>query len=173
MKSFILIFLVNASIIHLIQAFDLEDHTTDTSIIEGQSVDFICKSNVNFGTCTFEHNGEKCEFQYTDELIGGDIKAIIKKTNCEASFKDRMKFIDVKNIYICKIRLDKVDKEMDEGQWSCELKEKNHPENIESAKWTLQVNSGASIGQLGGNFGNSVAITTVASIHGNFDTLIL
>ena len=171
MKSFILIFLVNASI-HLIQAFNLEDHTTDTSITEGQSVIFTCKSNVNFGTCTFEHNDEKCEFEYTEEFIGDDINAIIKKTNCEASWKDRMTFIGDLNT-ICKIRLEKVDKEMDEGQWSCELKEKNHPENIESAKWTLQVNSGASIGQLGGNFGNSVAITTVASIHGNFDTLIL
>ena len=149
MKSFILIFLVNASIIHLIQAFNLEDHTTDTSITKGQSVEFICQSNTNFGTCTFEHNDEKCEFQYIPpKLIGGEIKAEIKKTNCEASFKDRMEFIgDLNNI--CKIRLDKVDKEMGEGQWSCELKEKNGPEKIKSPNWTLQVNSG------GGNSGAS------------------
>ena len=120
MKSFILIFLVNASI-HLIKAFNLEDHTTNTSITEGGSVIFTCKSNANFGTCTFEHNDEKCEFEYTEEFIGGDIKAIIKKTNCEASWKDRMTFIGDLNT-ICKIRLEKVDKEMDEGQWSCELK---------------------------------------------------
>merc|ERR1719508_629782 len=87
-----------------------------SSVKEGDSLTIFCQVDVWYEWCTFRHNGNICDFEYSKYSVD-EVEAI----NC-ADYADRVTFVGDYRQSECGITIEDATPE-DAGEWTCEFEE--------------------------------------------------